>query len=203
MSDGRVVLDEVIKPEELMMLLKAQGLDRWVGRAPEMWDANFDIYIDDTRVIEDNARERFGPRWSEPDARKEALNADWVDVEGEITEHGWGLLRGDIDKLELNALAWLKERFFSVRDEGHGYADELLGSLRFDVWDSDQASEIQWGLERIDFYNIDGVYNGISRFGQWVLDGQIYFRIEKDVEEVLERSLEEADWRAGSRRRYR
>jgi hypothetical protein len=163
--------------------------------------AGFDIHINDQGVIEDNARDRFGPSYGDPEARAEATRAGLVDDEGEITRAGWDLLNEDIGKLERNALSWLRRKFLHVRDDGHGSADSLVGSVWFDPYNEEQAFLIELASqkgrsERIDMVDAsygdlaNTAFNGVSDFGASVLDGAIYFfDIEpEDVWEIIEQA---------------
>lgn len=148
--------------------------------------AGFAIHIDDQGVIEDNARERFGADYGDPEARAEALRDGLVDAEGEITQKGWDLLNADVSKLERNALSWLRQKFQHVRDEGHGSTDELIGAVWFDPYNEEHAYLIELASqkgrnERIDMVDAsygdlaNTAFNGVSDFGASVLGGAIYF----------------------------
>lgn len=170
----------------------------------------FAISTYDERHVQDNAHERFGPRYGDPEDRKEALAAGLVDARGDITEKGWELLSKDIQRLELNSLAWLRKHFRNARDEGHGGhdGDELVGTFWFDDEDPEQADLISLGTsERIDMSDTsfgslaDYAWKGVSDFGASILGGQIqFFDIDKDV---LEKVEETADAARRARRRAR
>jgi hypothetical protein len=139
-------------------------------------------------VIEDNARERFGPDYGNAAERATALKAGLVDAQGKITNRGWEQLNKDISTLESNALAWLRKTFISASDHGHGSDGDLIGGLSFNPRSAKQARNIYYGAregrqERIDFTDTshgdfagsDGAWKGVSHFGQDVLGGHITF----------------------------
>jgi hypothetical protein len=158
--------------------------------------AGFEIHIDDQGVIEDNARERFGADYGDPEARAEALRAGLVDDAGEITRTGWDLLNEDIRKIEGNALSWLRRKFQHARDDGHGSGGDLVGSVWFDPYNEEHAYLIELASqkgrsERIDMVDAsygdlaNTAFNGVSGFGANVLGGAIYF-FDVQPEEVWE-----------------
>ena len=168
----------------------------------------FAISTYDERLVEDNARERFGPKYGDKEDRAEMMEAGLVDAKGAITPKGWDVLNEDIGRLESNSLAWLRKRFKNARDEGHGgrNGEELIGTFWFDPDDPEQARLISLGVdERIDMNEssyvalADYAWKGVSRFGAAVLGGQInFFGIDKDVLEEIEDTIDEAR-RAGRR----
>jgi hypothetical protein len=172
---------------------------------PREREGAFAIHVYDQRHIEDNARDTFGPENGEPEDRKEAMKADFVDADGEITPKGWDLLSVDIVKLEKNSFAWLRKKFRSAREEGYGRYDDLVGTFWFDVFDPVQAALVQLGIdERIDMTDTsygdlgDSVWHGTSKFAG-VLGGHITFQVEADVIDEIEEVLDAPrahGWRA-------
>lgn len=159
-------------------------------------DGAFFITVFDERSVAENARDKFGPKHGEPDDRAQAMKHGWVDAVGEITPKGWDILNADIEKLERNSVAWLKNSFLSARDEGHGRYDDLVGTFWFDVANPKQAALVQLGIdERIDMEDTsygnlaNHVWKGTSKFAG-VLGGHITFQVEKDVAEEIETTLD-------------
>jgi hypothetical protein len=147
----------------------------------ERKSCGFAIYTESEHMISENARsfvEEHGPS-----EYKQFLKAD-----GTITKAGWDKLNSDTQKIELNALAWLRKTFLNARDEGHGGYEgtELIGTLFYDPDDKNQmellelASPSPGRSERIDFQdtgygNFRTAMNGVSSFGQTMLGGAIVF----------------------------
>jgi len=155
----------------------------------------FAIGIYSQELVEENARDAFGPKHGDPEDRKKAMRAGYVDAEGDITEKGWGVLNDDIAKLERNSLAWLRTKFNTVRDEGHDHYDDLVGTFWFDVRDPKQASLVELGVsERIDmtdasYGDLSGaVWKGTSPFAG-VLGGQINFIVDSAVADEIEETV--------------
>lgn len=143
--------------------------------------AGFAIDTYDEHLVEDNATEHFGPRGDKED-RAKAQSAGHVDKAGKITERGWKILNADIEKLERNAMRWLRKNFPSVRDEGHDSHGDLAGTVWFDPDNKEQAETIEMGTdERIDMVDAsygdlsDTVWEGVSDLGVSVLGGAIHF----------------------------
>jgi hypothetical protein len=172
-------------------------------------EAGFAIGIHDEGVIEDNTRELM----SSPEWRGEMVHDGFVTKDGEITRKGWDQLNADIVKVERNSLSWLRRTFNHVRDDGHSSHDELVGSFWFDptdynhAWLVELASPSPGRSERIDM--VDSSYgdlasyalNGISRFGESVLGGQItFFDVQPEDWETIENTVERGS-RSARRRR--
>jgi hypothetical protein len=166
-------------------------------------EAGFAIGIYSQQLIEENALERFGPRWGEREYRERALKEGWVDEEGAITAKGWELLNEDIDRIELNSLTWLRDTFGSAVDHGHDRYGDLVGSFTFDptnpdhAWLVDLASSSPGRSERIDMSDasygdlVDHVFDGVSDFGVMVLGGQITFHdVSPTDAETIEATLD-------------
>jgi hypothetical protein len=143
-----------------------------------------DVYGED--LITDNAMERFGPRYGEQEDRDRAMKEEMVDAEGEITQKGWDQIADDIDRIERNAMAWMRKKFITARDEGHDKHDDLVGTFWFDPTDYEQARLVELASdggrgERIDMIDVsygdlgDTALTGVSGFGGSVLGGAIYF----------------------------
>lgn len=134
-------------------------------------------------VVQDNARERFGPDYGDAAERARAVKAGLVDAKGKITDRGWKQLNKDIMTLESNALAWLRKTFGGASDQGHDAHGDLIGGLSFDPRNATQARNLVVGKdERVDFSDASygdfarkGAWKGVSRFGQEVLGGGINF----------------------------
>jgi hypothetical protein len=150
--------------------------------------AGFAIHTDHQGVIEDNARDRFGPNYGDAKDRAKMMKAGLVDAEGKITDRGWEQLNKDIRVLEDNALGWLRKTFGRASDQGHDSSGDLIGGLSFDPRSVKQARNIYYGAregrqERIDFTDTGhgdfagsgGAWKGVSAFGQDVLGGHITF----------------------------
>lgn len=176
----------------------------------------FAISTSDERTIEDWAHDKFGPKYGEKDDRRNAMRAGVVDREGNITQKGWDILSQDAQRLERNALAWMKKKFISVRDEGHDGHGDLVGSFWYDPSNPAHAALIDLALnERIDMTDssygdlADSVWSGVSRWGSSLLTGQInFFDIDEDVKEAIQDTLDQArkasrDRRQPTRRRSR
>jgi hypothetical protein len=156
----------------------------------------FSIGVYGQDVIESNARDSFGPKYGDPDGRKKAMRAGFVDAEGNITAKGWDVLNRDTATLEGNALAWMKKKFINVRDEGHDRYDDLAGTFWFDTENTNQAHLVEMGVrERIDMTDTsygdlaNTVWKGTSPFST-VLGGAINFQIEPEDLEAVEETLE-------------
>ena len=154
-------------------------------------------------IVEDNAKEHFGPRGL--DDRFEAIERGLVDRQGVITRKGWDQLNRDIGKIERNSLSWLRRKFQNVRDEGHDSYGDLVGTLWFDPRDPAQAYLIDLAAEagdygraeRIDMVDLsygdlaEVAFDGVSDFGASVLGGAInFFNVEPDSWEEIEATLE-------------
>lgn len=154
------------------------------------FSGGFAIHTDAEGVVQDNARDRFGPDYGEPEDREEALRAGFVDEEGEITQHGWDILNKDVARLERNALAWLRKNFQSARDEGHDSYSDLIGTFYFDPRDPAQADLLLTGLGEngyasLHFYDLPQVTNGTSRFSSVLDGGQItFFAIPDEAKQI-------------------
>jgi len=161
-------------------------------------EASFSIGTYDQRLVEENAEDTFGPRHGDPEDRRKAMRAGYVDAQGKITEKGWDVLNDDISKLERNSLAWLREKFKVVRDEGHDQHDDLVGSLWFDLGDETQVGLIELGVhERIDMVDTsygdlgNSVWKGTSPFSS-VLGGAINFTLDQQTEDEVEEAVQRA-----------
>jgi len=148
--------------------------------------AGFDVNTYDEWRIKENARDRWNS-YSQEDYAKPSKKAGYVTADGKITPKGWEQLTEDVLRIESNAVRWLADTFEGARDEGHGSADELMGTLWFDPEDETQVELINLGEEDgFDFQDSsygntlpDVVYEGVSDFGGWLLDGSVrLFNIE-------------------------
>lgn len=178
-----------------------------VATAAAEASSGFAIHTDNQGVIEDNARDRFGPDYGDAAERTKAMKAGLVDAQGKITERGWEQLNKDIRRLEDNALGWLRKTFGRAADQGHDSTGDLIGSVSFDPRSVKQARNIYMGAqERIDFSDTgygdfagSGAWKGVSRFGQDVLGGHITF-FDVQPPEAIEIAEATVD-RAAQRRR--
>lgn len=156
-------------------------------------DGGFAISTYQEGHVDDNARERFGPSYGDPEDRAKMMRTGLVDAEGGITSKGWDLLNKDISQLEHNALKWLKDTFDGARDDGHDRYDDLVGGFWFDLDKPHQVEMLDVGLdERIDMSDssygdlANVVWKGVSEFGESVLGGAIhFFDISDDVKEEI------------------
>jgi hypothetical protein len=169
--------------------------------------AGFNVHTDGQDLVEENARERFGPRYGDPKDRAEALRHGWVDKNGNITREGWDILVQDLRRLEDNSVSWLRSKFVSVRDEGHDSYGDLIGAIWFDLDDPEQVHQLDMGLrERVDMSDSSygdlahSVWKGVSDFGQSVLGGAINFF---DVPKQLAEEIEDRAWEQQKKRRRR
>jgi len=190
---------------------------RGAARAPARHEATagFAIGTYSEDIIEANAEEHFGPRAL--DDRWEAIERGLVDRQGVITRNGWDRLNQDARKIERNSLAWLRQKFQNVRDEGHDSYGDLVGTLWFDPRDPAQAYLIDLAAEagdhgrseRIDMVDrsygdlADVAFDGVSDFGASVLGGAInFFNVEPaDSWEEIEATLEREERGRRARRR--
>jgi hypothetical protein len=164
--------------------------------------AGFSVHTDHEDVINDNARERFGPDYGDATERAKRMKAGLVDAQGKITDRGWEQLNKDVRTLENNALAWLRKTFGRASDQGHDSYGDLIGGLSFDPRSSKHAHNIVMGKdERIDFSDASygdfarsGAWKGVSTFGQDVLGGHITF-FDIQPPEAFEIAEETADRR--------
>ncbi len=172
--------------------------------------AGFSVHTDHEDVVEDNARERFGPAYGDAADRAKALKAGNVNAAGKITARGWERLNKDIRVLESNALAWLRKIFGRASDQGHDSDGDLIGGLSFDPRSPTQAHNIVMGKdERIDFSDASygdfagsGAWKGVSPFGQSVLGGHItFFDIDPAAFEIAEETADKAARRRAAKRR--
>jgi hypothetical protein len=165
--------------------------------------AGFDIHTDHEDVVEDNARERFGPDYGDAADRAKRLKEGLVDEKGKITRRGWDLLNKDIATLERNGLAWLRKTFGNASDQGHDAQGGLIGSVSFDPLNVAHARNILMGKnERIDFSDASygdfarDAWKGVSDFGQEVLGGSInFFDVDANALEIAEKTTDRADRR--------
>ena len=180
-------------------------------------DAGFAIGTYDAQHIEDNARERADARYGEPEWRDEMARRGLIDQEGEISDRGWAQLNRDIDRIERNALAWMRSTFNNVRDEGHDQYDDLRGTFWFDPTNDTQAWLVELASpsghnERIDMSDAsygdlaDTAFTGVSDFGASVLGGQItFFDVQPEDMDTIEQTTSRASRRrrpsSGSKRR--
>jgi len=116
--------------------------------------AGFAIGIYSQEMVEENALEKFGPKVDRI-YRKQAIIDGLVDSHSQITRKGWELLNDDINKLERNAMAWMRKKFLSAREEGHDRYGDLTGSFWFDPHNPGQAYLVELAAntgrqERID-----------------------------------------------------
>jgi hypothetical protein len=165
--------------------------------------AGFDIHTDHEDVVEDNARERFGPDYGDAADRAKRVKEGLVDEQGKITKRGWELLNKDIAALERNALGWLRKTFGNASDQGHDAQGGLIGSVSFDPLNVSHARNILMGKnERIDFSDSSygdfarEAWKGVSTFGQEVLGGSInFFDIDQNALDIAEETVDRADRR--------
>jgi hypothetical protein len=158
--------------------------------------AGFAITVYGQRTLEDFARDTFGPNGDAAD-REEATRAGLVDANGEITQRGWDQLSDDIGKIEDNSLAWMRQKFLGASDQGHDGYDDLVGNVRFDPTNVDQAALIDLGTkERIDMVDTsfgdlgDSALNGVSSFGGRILGGHVtFFDVQPEDMEVVQQTL--------------
>jgi len=181
-----------------------------VAHAAATADAGFAIHTDHQDVIEENAREHFGPDYGDAADRAKAMRAGLVDAKGKITDRGWEQLNKDIRTLEGNALGWLRKTFGRASDQGHDSYGDLIGSTSFDPHNATQAHNVVMGKsERIDFSDASygdfarsGAWKGVSPFGQSVLGGHITF-FDIQPPEAIDIAEETADKAAARRRAAR
>lgn len=172
--------------------------------------AGFAIAVYDEDLVQENARDRYGPQGSDLHtvlSRWEAIESGLVDRQGTITPKGWDLLNRDVGKIERNSLSWLSRKFKGVRDEGHGSFDELIGTVWFNPQNPEQAYLIDLAAEagqgeRIDMSDAsygdlaDSVFDGVSDFGGSVLGGAItFFNVEPESWAEIEATLERQERR--------
>ena len=142
--------------------------------------AGFAVRTYTQRQITDNAREKYGSSYGDPQERMEMVRGGFVNEQGAITVRGWKTLNEDIRHIERNAVGWLKKNFLSARDEGHG-DDELVGTVWYRPTDKKQTSMLMDGVEgeRLDLEGYKDLWRdawaGVSEFGQSVLGGEIVF----------------------------
>lgn len=177
-----------VHPSRLTRLDNMQGVPMATARrSADTRPMGFNIHIDNEDLIESNVRDKMDPRYGDADFRKKALARigsmlNLVTSKGAITERGWEVLNRDALKLEANALAWLRSKFPTVRDEGHDRYGDLVGVLWYDPRNRSQNTIVETGLnERIDMVDstygdlANSVWKGVSEFGQSVLGGAINF----------------------------
>jgi len=183
-----------------------------MARKPDEAEAGFAIGTYDQRSVEDNALEKYGPKWGEKEDRDEAMRDGLVDAEGQITQKGWDVLSDDLDLLEVNSMAWMRKTFVNAREEGHDKHDDLVGTFWFDPRNTDQAWLIQLATnnERVDMVDTsygdlgDTAFNGVSRFGGLILGGGItFFDVKPEDMEVVEQTLEHERRRSKQSQRAR
>jgi len=207
-TDGRLAYSGSVAPQlkkKIDEALAKYDIQRFIGNPSEREEAIFIALVGDERAIESNAWEQLieGKASVGESARKLGL----VDDKG-ITPDGWDLLnREDIPKVERNVMAWLHEHFEYARDEGHDNHGDLIGSIEFDVMDSDQAALIDEGVR--DFIDLNSMmsksgkwmaFKGVSDFAQTIIDGYVKFQVSDQVEELIEQTLEHAQKRKSIRR---
>lgn len=140
-------------------------------RANGKKSCGFAIYTDPQSIIEANAEDK---------AQEFGAVPGLVTKDGKITNAGWDQLTQDINRIEGNALGWLKKKFDGARDDGHS-GDELVGSVWYDPTNKDQFELLKMGVkERIDFSDTSyggftTALDGVSDFGASVLGGGIVF----------------------------
>lgn len=166
-------------------------------------ECGFTISTYEEHQCEENARERFGPPDGDPDDRKTYRRLRFIKADGEITSKGWEVLNRDIQRLEANAMAWLRSTFSWARDEGHDSHDDLAGTVGFDASNEkhcrliDLASETGRS-ERIDMCDASfgdlalTVWTGVSDFGAAILGGAILFYVDEADVELIDATLSSA-----------
>jgi hypothetical protein len=159
--------------------------------------ARFAIGLYDQGIIKDNARD------ADPEQKQETLSSGFTDKRGEITRKGWDQINEDTVRIERNALAWMRQKFGTVRDDGHDGHDDLVGSFWFDPHNPEQADLIELAAdtgrqERIDMVDTSfgdlgrTAFYGISDFGASVLGGAItFFDVKPEDMEIIEETLEQ------------
>jgi len=133
----------------------------------------FAIYTDPQATIEAAAEDKVREYGTE------GVEA-FVTKAGKITQRGWDQLNQDINRIEGNAVNWLRSKFDGARDDGHS-GDELVGSIWYDPTNENQLELLEMGVkERIDFSDTSyggftTALDGVSDFGASVLGGGIVF----------------------------
>lgn len=139
----------------------------------------FGIYTWGEDLIAANARDKLDVRYGDADFRTNVLRLGLMDSKGTITEKGWEVLNRDLTTLERNAMAWLRRKFFSARDDGHDSHGDLVGTVWADPRDIEQKKLLDivrdGSEEKIDLGDIPNGYKGVSEFGLSVLGGDINF----------------------------
>lgn len=166
-------------------------------------EAVFEVSTYDQSLIEDNAHERFGASYGDLQERDKMISAGFLDASGDadITAEGWEQLNKDIERMEQNALRWLRDTFTHIRNDGH-HDDTLVGVVWFDPTDRRQAELISLASaspgssERIDMTDASygdlakTAFNGVSEFGRNVLGGAVYFSdVDEKTWEIIEETL--------------
>lgn len=121
--------------------------------------------------------------------------------QGDITRKGWDVLGNDIGIVERNVLAWMRKVFLSAVDHGHDAVDALVGEVRFDANDIDQAWRIHEGKQNnFPFIDMeDNAWKGTSSFGMWAIDGAVSFDPDADTCRDVERTVDR--WQKAQRKR--
>jgi len=163
-------------------------------------DCGFMIGTADERLIEDNARERYGKEYGDQAACRELAKLGFLAYDGTITPKGWEQLNRDIATLEKNALQWLRNTFIWARDDGHH--GDLAGAVGFDPKNAKHAELIDLASstgrsERIDMSDASfgdlalTVWAGVSDFGANVLDGAItFYDVDEEDRDAIEATLD-------------
>ena len=103
---------------------------------------------------------------TEYDMEQDALDA----IGRELTDEDWETLNEDISKLEGNALKYLKEKIYSVRDEGHDDND-LVGTAWYDADSPEQVDYVMERSQQAEAYEGEDdpkgkLYEGLSEIGK-------------------------------------
>jgi hypothetical protein len=194
---GHELRCEVVSPENIGSTQPGHGHAPNGRRPGRTATVGFTIYTEDERTIEDNARDKYGPRGDDPEARQEFLKEGLIDEEGQITAKGWEVLSADVGRLEENSMRWLRKHFVSAVDHGHDSRGDLVGLLTYDKANKKQREVVDLGREgneRIDMVDssygglADSAFDGVSDFGGSLLGGAVTFEREDEPEARMARN---------------
>jgi hypothetical protein len=160
-----------------------------MSRKKAIFEGWFSITTGRSSDVDELARAKFGPDGEEPEDREEWFKKRFISEDGTVTQKGWDALGQDARRLEMNAVGWLRKILESASDEGHGDNDELIGGFSFNARDPKQLEIVLLGVERgissggycpvdpeLDAY----AWKGVSRFGTFLLDVDVYLNVDKD-----------------------
>lgn len=163
----------------------------------------FSIATTDERVIKDNANERWGANYGEPEEGAEFVKAGFIETEKDgdvkITSKGWSQLNKDIERIERNMLNIMRRVLSGASDEGHN-DDSLVGSAWIDPNNKKHLEIVngEFGDGRESYQGtgsgtLDRVFDkwtdGVSDFCLSIIDVSLYFFYEKDgqtLEDIIE-----------------